>query len=114
MWSEIEAIALDRVKSEKLIDLTVPDKERLEKRAGKLLAEFSATFSHVDTKASAKRKATAAADTDSPRKAIKKENNNGDEAVDVEKEAVHGKVRFYIALCNLLNNEDKQRLSKFH
>ena len=41
MWSEIEAIALDRDQPDEVIDSTLPDKERIQNRAGIFLNEFS-------------------------------------------------------------------------
>lgn len=44
LWSEIEAIALDRSEPEETVDLTLPNNERIEKRAGQFLAEFAQKF----------------------------------------------------------------------
>jgi len=44
LWSEIEAIALDRSNPEECVDLTAPNNERIEKRAGKFLNEFAQKF----------------------------------------------------------------------
>ena len=44
LWSELEAIALEREQPEELEDLTVPDVERHERRAGAFLKEFSGIF----------------------------------------------------------------------
>ena len=41
IWSEIEAIALDRDQPEEIIDSTLPDNERIKARAGQFLEEFS-------------------------------------------------------------------------
>ncbi len=45
LWSEIEAIALDRSQPEECVDLTAPNNERIEKRAGQFLNEFAQKFS---------------------------------------------------------------------
>ena len=45
LWSEIEAVALDRSEPEEIVDLTVPNNERIEKRAGQYLEEFAKKFS---------------------------------------------------------------------
>lgn len=44
IWSEIETIALDRIEPEIQYDITIPNNERIEKRAGNFLAEFSHVF----------------------------------------------------------------------
>ena len=44
LWSEIEAIALDRSEPEEITDMTAPNNERIEKRAGQYLAEFAKNF----------------------------------------------------------------------
>lgn len=44
LWSEIEAIALDRSEPEEIDDLTLPNNERIDKRAGQFLAEFAQQF----------------------------------------------------------------------
>jgi len=44
IWSEIETIALDRIEPEMLNDLTIPNNEHIEIRAGTFLAEFSHVF----------------------------------------------------------------------
>ncbi len=44
LWSEIEAQALERVQAEEFEDLTVPDRERQEQRAGKFLKELAGNF----------------------------------------------------------------------
>ena len=41
MWHEIEAIALDREKTEEFVDTTLPDSQRIMSRAGTFLDEFS-------------------------------------------------------------------------
>lgn len=41
MWHEIEAIALDREKTEEFEDTTLPDNQRIMSRAGTFLDEFS-------------------------------------------------------------------------
>jgi hypothetical protein len=41
LWSEIEAIALARDVSEEVVDLTIPDTAKIEKRAGQYLDEFA-------------------------------------------------------------------------
>lgn len=45
LWSEIEAIALARESSEQVVDLTQPDVDKIDKRAGQFLDEFSEAFS---------------------------------------------------------------------
>lgn len=40
-WAEIEAIALAREKSEEVNDLTEPNKEKIDQRAGQFLEEVS-------------------------------------------------------------------------
>jgi hypothetical protein len=59
LWSEIEAIALAREEAEQIIDLTIPDAERIEKRAGQFLDEFAKHFNLVESGfAKGKRKVT--------------------------------------------------------
>ena len=41
IWSEIEAIALDRDQPEEVVDSTLPDNQRIANRAGPFLEEFS-------------------------------------------------------------------------
>jgi ATP-dependent DNA helicase 2 subunit 1 len=40
VWNEIEAIALEKEKPDEIIDLTIPDYERIKSRAGKYLDDF--------------------------------------------------------------------------
>ncbi len=40
IWNEIEAIALEKEKPDDVIDLTIPDYERIKSRAGKYLDDF--------------------------------------------------------------------------
>ena len=58
LWFEIEAIALGREESEQVADLTLPDNERIEKRAGLLLAQFAEAFelNNLSSASKAKRK----------------------------------------------------------
>lgn len=93
LWSELEAIALEREQPEELEDLTVPDVERHERRAGAFLKEFSEKHGLDDLLAKAtsrkneyKRKAfeTYAAGG-------KKAKANSDE-IDVEAEARSGRL----------------------
>jgi len=80
LWSEIEAVALDRNEPEEIVDLTVPNNERIEKRAGQYLEEFAKKFSlTANSFAKSKRKT----DTDLP--GVKKLKQN--ETTDVETEA---------------------------
>lgn len=44
LWSEIETIALDRGEPEVLYDLTIPNNERIDKRAGNFLSQFAHAF----------------------------------------------------------------------
>lgn len=48
LWSEIEAVALAREASEEVIDLTAPDVEKIDKRAGAFLDEINQTFNLSD------------------------------------------------------------------
>ena len=43
VWHQIEAIALDLEKPEEFDDLTIPDTDRHEERAGELLKEFASS-----------------------------------------------------------------------
>lgn len=59
LWTEIEAVALAREASEEIVDLTEPDVNMIDKRAGQYLEEFSQNF-NLDTvgAGNAKRKVT--------------------------------------------------------
>lgn len=79
IWSEIEAIALDRSEPEEIEDLTLPNYERIDKRAGQFIAEFVEKFG-LDSDPRAKRKS----DGNSTQNAKKAKNEN---SFDVEFEA---------------------------
>ncbi len=55
IWSEIDAIALDRNESQKLVDLTIPNNERIKIRAGEFLEDIMNKFQlEIETKSKRK------------------------------------------------------------
>ncbi|CAF0845279.1 unnamed protein product [Brachionus calyciflorus] len=86
LWFEIEAIALAREETEKVEDLTLPDNDRVEKRAGLFLDQISREFNLPDKLASkSKRK-----NDDTHGILVKKTKNN--ENIDVAAEAKAGRL----------------------
>lgn len=109
LWSEIEAIALARESSEETVDLTQPDVEKIDKRAGQFLDEFSETFNLGNvTTAASKRKVAAVStngdDDESSGGGLLKKPKMKDESLDVETEARKGRVNIsvhdYILIIN--------------
>ena len=91
LWNEIEAIALAREESEEVNDLSIPNLQRIEKKVGHMLAEFSQIFD-LDNLSKGKRKpvmASAHQDSEQPKKRAK---TAGDE-VNVESEGRAGRVK---------------------
>lgn len=57
LWFEIEAIALAREQAEEVVDLTLPDPAKIEKRVGSYLDEFAKAYNLLESAFSkAKRK----------------------------------------------------------
>ena len=56
LWYQVESIALDLEKPEEVEDLTLPNNERLEKRAGVYLKEFAEKFALTGETFKGKRK----------------------------------------------------------
>lgn len=95
IWSEIEAIALDRSEPEPVIDLTLPNVERIEKRAGQYLKEFAEVFgldSFANSFATSKSKRKVLNETSENNEAGKKVKKETGE-IDMEYEAKSGKVK---------------------
>ncbi|EDO49291.1 predicted protein [Nematostella vectensis] len=88
-FNSLEALALDRDAPEEVNDLTVPDVERIDRRAGELLQEFKELVYpenyDPEAKAGAKRKAGAAGG------AAKRGKQDG-QPVDIRQEALSGRL----------------------
>ncbi len=93
IWSEIEAIALDRSEPEPVIDLTLPNVERVEKRAGQYLKEFADVFGldSVGSSLTASKSKRKVLNETAENEAGKKVKKDIDE-IDMEFEAKSGKV----------------------
>ena len=92
MWTEIEAVALDREKPEEFVDLTLPDPERIEKRAGESLRQIVENLDLPNVSSGgAKRKNNGAstAATKRTKPAATDENDDGS-GVDLERKAKEG------------------------
>lgn len=87
MWSEIEAVALEREKPEEIIDLTKPNNERLEKRAGEILQAIQANLGMSSDSSKTKRKAEP---SNGAAKKLKTNENEG--PLDVAQEAKAGRL----------------------
>jgi len=97
---------LDRSEPEPVVDLTLPNVERIEKRAGHYLKEFAETFgldSVANSFATSKTKRKVLNETSENNEAGKKvKTESGD--IDMESEAKSGKVRFnlHIYICLIM------------
>jgi ATP-dependent DNA helicase 2 subunit 1 len=80
-YANVEAMALDRETVEEISDFTLPDEEKIEKRAGKISQEFKALVFPTDYQPGTKRKAGGAGGGTS--KVVKSEEFD----IDIEKEA---------------------------
>lgn len=91
LWYEIEAIALAREESEPVVDLTLPNNDNIENRAGNILTEFADNCGLAAGGASsAPKRKTKASDKDEDSKPSKKAKS--DSGPDVEFEAQNGRV----------------------
>lgn len=82
-YANVEAMALDRETVEEISDFTLPDAEKIERRAGKICQEFKHLVYSVDYQLGAKRKAGGYGGVSMTSKSVKSE----DIDIDVEKEA---------------------------
>lgn len=89
MWSEIEAVALDREKPEEIVDLTIPNNQRIDSRAGPFLEEIARNLGLSNMDSKPKRKAETS--TTNAKKLKTGDENSG---LNVESEAKAGKVNF--------------------
>lgn len=92
LWSEIEAIALARVSSEEVVDLTQPDTDKIDKRAGQFLEEFSQAFGLGSAGAATSASKRKGATDEESGGLLKKPKVKEEATTDVETEAKNGKV----------------------